>query len=237
MLTRLWLVLLCSGTLSQAAESQERLFGQDPVSGLGYLLYLPKAAAPANGKHTLVIFLHGSGERGADLKLLHKNNLPNRLDAMADVPYVAVAPQCPAGKRWDDIALLDQFLDHLLATLPVDPDRVVLTGLSLGGYGTWRWGSARPQRFAALAPVCGGGEPTSAATLKGMPVWAFHGDKDESVSYEKGRSMAEAAIKAGAAVKFTTYPGVGHNSWVQAYAEPEFDRWVLSKGKRTSVVK
>ena len=232
--TLAWLSLaffLAAPDRARAAESQEKLFGKDPVSGLGYLLYLPKDVATAKEKPALVIFLHGSGERGSDLKLLHKNNLPKRLDAMADVPYVAVAPQCPAGKRWDDVDQLDQFLDHLLATLPVDRDRVVLTGLSLGGMGTWKWGAARPRRFAALAPVCGAGDVATVGALKGMPIWAFHGDKDKAVPYERGKAMADAAQKAGADVKFTTYPGVGHDSWVQAYAEPEFDKWVLSRRK------
>ena len=221
------LACLFSVVTAHAVEAQEKLFGKDPVTGLGYLLYQPKTVAKE--KLPLLIFLHGSGERGADLKLLHKNNLPKRLDAMADLPYIAVAPQCPAGKRWDDVALLDQFLDHLLATLPVDRDRVVLTGLSLGGFGTWKWGAARPERFAGLAPVCGAGDANTVGSLKGMPVWAFHGDKDPAVPYERGKAMATAAEKAGALVKFTTYPGVGHNSWVQAYEEPEFDRWVLAR--------
>lgn len=226
---RLLLLALLTPFIGRAVEAQEKKWGEPSDSGYAYLLYLPKDFGKTAAKFPLVVFLHGSGERGSDLKLLHKNNLPKRLDAMSDVPYVAVAPQCPANLRWNDVTRLNGFLDHLLKTLPVDPDRVVLTGLSLGGMGTWEWGSANPDRFAALAPVCGLGNVKSVASLKGMPIWAFHGDKDAAVPYKAGLETAEAAKAVGADVKFTTYPGVGHNSWVQAYEEPDFDKWILAR--------
>jgi predicted peptidase len=226
---RLLLLFLLIPFVGRAVEAQEKVWGDPAAAGYGYLLYLPKDAGKGGSKHTLVIFLHGSGERGADLKLLHKNNLPKRLDGMQDVPYVVVAPQCPANLRWNDTKRLNAFLDHLLKTLPVDPARVVLTGLSLGGMGTWEWGAANPARFAGLAPVCGLGDVKRVSTLRGMPIWAFHGDKDAAVPYQAGRATADAAKDSGADVKFTTYPGVGHNSWVQAYEEPDFDKWVLAR--------
>ncbi|MFM9001563.1 MAG: dienelactone hydrolase family protein [Opitutia bacterium] len=227
----LLLALILIRPFAHAVEAQQKVWGDPTASGYGYLLYLPKDAGKGGSKHTLVIFLHGSGERGSDVKLLHKNNLPKRLDAMSDIPYVVAAPQCPANLRWNDTKRLNAFLDHLLQTLPVDSTKVVLTGLSLGGMGTWEWGSANPERFAGLAPVCGLGDAKRVASLKGMPVWAFHGDKDPAVPYQAGRATADAAKAAGADVKFTTYPGVGHDSWVQAYEEPEFDKWVLARRK------
>ncbi|MGA0134760.1 MAG: dienelactone hydrolase family protein [Opitutales bacterium] len=222
------LLLVLLPALSGAVEALEKTWGDPSASGYGYLLYMPVHAAKPGAKLPLVVFLHGAGERGSDVKALHKNNLPKRLDAMSDLPYVVVAPQCPAGQRWSDVKRLNAFLDHLLKGLPVDPDRVTLTGLSLGGMGTWTWGAANPERFAALAPVCGLADKEALKSLKGMPVWAFHGDKDKAVPFAAGKAAADAARAAGADVKFTTYPGVGHDSWVKAYAEPDFDSWVLS---------
>ena len=209
----------------------KRLGDKGAKEGLDYLVYLPAGYDLDKAKRwPLVVFLHGSGERGADVQVVRKTGLTQTLEQRGATPYVMIAPQCPLGGGWNT-ALLDKLLDEVLADYRVDKQRVVLTGLSMGGYGTWKWGAERPERFAALIPVCGGGKPESAASLKGMPIWGFHGDADNAVKLSAGQAMIDAAKKAGADAKFTIYPGVGHNSWGKAYAEPELEAWILGKKK------
>jgi predicted peptidase len=138
-----------------------------------------------------------------------------------------VSPQCPEGRWWkvDDLATL---LDEVEAKYRVDADRIYLTGLSMGGFGTWDLASNFPDRFAAIAPMCGGGQPEMARRLKYLPIWVFHGDADPSVPVKKSDDMVEALKKVGADVKFTKYPGVGHDCWTQSYANPELYTWFLS---------
>ena len=177
-----------------------------------------------------MVFLHGAGERGADVQLVRKTGLTQTLERRGATPYVMIAPQCPSGGWWDTAAL-DKLLDQALTDYRVDKQRVVLTGLSMGGFGTWKWGAEHPERFAALIPICGGGKSETVASLKGMPIWGFHGDADSAVKLNLGQTMVDAAKKAGADVKFTIYPGVGHNSWDKAYGEPELEGWILAKKK------
>lgn len=196
---------------------------------LDYLAYLPSSYDKDTAKKwPLVIFLHGSGERGNQLNLVRKNGLPFELDRRADTPYVMIAPQCPANERWN-VTVLDALLTDLLKNYRIDEKRVIITGLSLGGFGSWAWACEHPERFAGVIPVCGGIDPAKTGALKGMPIWAFHGDKDKAVPFERGKAAADAARQNGADVKFTVYPGVGHNSWEKAYAEPELDGWILAR--------
>jgi predicted peptidase len=112
-------------------------------------------------------------------------------------------------------------LDEVLKTEPIDPDRVYLTGLSMGGYGTWDLAERMPKRFAAAVPICGGGDDTKANRLVGLPLWAWHGDADPAVPVERSRQMIAAIKTAGGNAKFTELPGVGHDSWTKAYTDPE----------------
>ena len=203
----------------------------DGKAALDYLVYLPADYDKDKSKQwTLVVFLHGAGERGSNVQLVRKNGLTQTLEQRGAIPYVMIAPQCPTNTGWN-VGTLDKLLDQVLADYRVDKKRVVLTGLSLGGFGTWSWSTEHPERFAGLVPICGGGKSDKAAALKGMPIWAFHGDADSVVKFATGQAIVDAAKAAGADIKFTVYPGVGHNSWGKAYAEPELEAWILARKK------
>ena len=127
-----------------------------------------------------------------------------------------------------------RMVDELCKEAPIDTNRIYLTGLSMGGYGTWSLAAAEPKRWAAIVPVCGGGNPADVAKFKDIPCWCFHGDKDTAVKVEKSREMIEALKKVESEPKYTEYPGVGHNSWDKAYGTPELFPWLFAQ-KRTEL--
>ncbi|MBV9849020.1 MAG: prolyl oligopeptidase family serine peptidase [Armatimonadetes bacterium] len=194
-----------------------------------YVLYVPADYEPAR-PWPLILFLHGAGERGADgLRPLGVGVGTAVMAAPARWPFLILFPQCPEGVNWNtqEDALL-AMLKQTQHDYRVDKDRVYLTGISMGGYGTWNLGARHPELFAALAPVCGGGDPATAAGLKGKPIRAFHGDQDGAVPPERGQAMIEAARATGADATMTMYPGVGHNSWDKAYREENLAEWFLA---------
>lgn len=235
------LTLLAGSALAPAlarAQEKERQKAQvlektvTKVLKAGYLLYLPEAyGKDPNQKWPLVVFLHGSGESGSDLEKLKAHGPPKLIAQGKAFPFIVVSPQAPDGPRrgWD-VEVLNALLDDVLAKYTVDTDRVYLTGLSMGGYGTWSWATANPERFAAVAPICGGGQPRMAARrLRDMPVWVFHGAKDPVVPVQESEDMVAALKKAGAAeVKFTVYPEAEHDSWSATYDNAELYAWLLS---------
>ncbi len=194
--------------------------------GYKYLLYVPAGYGHEERRWPLILFLHGAGERGDDLELLKVTGLPEVLEQKEDFPFVVVAPQCPEDEWWDAEAL-DYLLDHVLERYDVDERRVYLTGLSMGGFGTWRLATRSPDRFAAIAPICGGGEPISTRRLGKMPVWVFHGAKDEIVPIKRSEEMVDALKRFGGNVKFTVYPDADHDSWTATYNNPELYEWFL----------
>lgn len=197
---------------------------------LPYLQFLPTDAEGANKTYPLVIFLAGMGELGEDLDRITVHSMSHHAASGTEYPFILVCPQIPAWNLWYAyIETLNHFLDHLLSTLPVDKDRVILTGLSNGGIGTWLWGCNDPGRFAALIPVCGEGIEPFAPNLIKTPVWAFHGEQDPVVACDGSRRMVESINRHGGNAKLTVYPGVGHDSWVPAYAEPGLVDWILEK--------
>ena len=181
------------------------------------------AYTPENpvGKLPLVIQLHGAGERGEgqeDLKLVDVHGFSALLQKQ-DYPCIAVMPQCPKDTFWAArVESIIEFVAQLKAHFPVDESRVFLTGLSMGGFGTWFTAMARPDLFAAIAPVCGGGMPWNAKVLS-MPVWAFHGTEDKAVTVRHSDEMVEALQAAGKDITYTRMEGVGHNVWVHAYTD------------------
>lgn len=196
---------------------------------LKYVLYLPPAyETQPDTRWPLVLFLHGAGERGDNLELLNVHGLPKLITLGRHFPFLVVAPQCPQGIWWDTDALI-RLLDEVEGLCRVDPDRVYVTGLSMGGYGTWALAIAQPDRFAAIVPICGGADPKLACTLKSVPVWAFHGAKDEIVPLEASAQMVEALRACGGNVQFTVYPECGHDSWTETYNNPALYEWLLAQ--------
>ncbi len=176
----------------------------------------------------LILFLHGAGERGSDLSLVKRHGLPKLLEERpGDFPFIVVSPQCPEGEIWDTDVLL-ALLDEVCESHAVDGDRIYVTGLSMGGMGTFALALAAPHRFAAAAPVCGAGVPLQVRPEHArLPFWVFHGEMDEKVPAALSAQMVEALKAVGAEVRFTVYPGVGHDAWTPTYSNPELYRWFL----------
>lgn len=196
---------------------------------LNYLLFLPKDyGTDQDKKWPLILFLHGAGERGDDLKLVKIHGIPKIVEQQEDFPFIAVSPQCPKFSWWPmEIEALNALLDDIIAKYSVDKDRLYLTGLSMGGYGAWALATAHPDRFAAIAPICGGGDPEKACVLKNVPAWIFHGEKDNVVNPDESRKMAKALEECGGNVQLTMYPEANHDSWTETYNNPELYKWFL----------
>jgi predicted peptidase len=198
--------------------------------GYSFQLHLPAGAAAKKraSLYPLMIFLHGSGERGSDLAQVKVHGPPKIAERDPKFPFLLVSPQLPAEQDWDHDKLR-ALLAWAMKALPADPDRILLTGLSRGGHATWRWGAAEPTRFAALAPVAGRGDPATACALKANHVWAFHGDRDDVVTPEGSFAMARAIRACGGQPRLTIYPDLGHNSWDPAYDDPALYYWLLAQ--------
>lgn len=227
---------------------EKRVFTNAEGKKLPYRLHLPEGYDPAK-KYPLVLFLHGAGERGDDNEAQLKNDEFLNLAVVPDHPVILVAPQCPRDQWWSAIRrgangfeaqsaeaspamkLTIQLLDSLAEEFSVDPDRRYVTGLSMGGFGTFDLLLRRPKDFAAAVPICGGGDEARAGELKGIAFWVFHGGADPVVPPVLSQRMVEALKKAGAEVRYTEYPGVGHNSWTAAYGEPELAAWLFSHSR------
>jgi predicted peptidase len=229
-------------------DMQQRLRFEQKLTrtvSLNYLLFLPPDYKPTgDGKWPLMIFLHGAGERGTNLSAVAVHGPPKLVKTRRDFPFVLVSPQCPSGQRWQDDALL-ALIDEVIATRNIDTNRIYLTGLSMGGYGSWSLAAKHPERFAAVAPICGGGETIDvllsnrqkAAALKTLGVWAFHGAKDPVVLLSESERMVGAFKKAGATdVKLTVYPEAQHDSWTAAYNDPALFDWFLAHTRAPKAV-
>jgi predicted peptidase len=174
------------------------------------------------------LFLHGAGESGNDLKKVETHGPPKLIEAGKSFPFIVVSPQ--SSRFGWDVPTLNALLDDVVAKHSVDLNRICVTGLSMGGSGTWALAAAYPERFAAIVPICGGGNTADAPKLKDLPVWAFHGAQDTVVLPRRTEEMVEALKDAGAKdVKFTLYPDAGHDSWTQTYENPEVWEWLLSQ--------
>lgn len=208
-------------------EAESTVDGAKVKSPINYLLYLPEDYGKKEQNWPLILFLHGAGERGDNLDLVKVHGPPKLVEKRKDFQFVVVSPQCPKGKWWD-AAQLNSLVDEIVAKHQIDNTRIYVTGLSMGGYGTWSLAAAYPQRFAACAPICGGGNVQTAEALISTPLWVFHGAKDTSVPLKQSEEMVEAIKAAGGNVKLTVYPEAGHDSWTESYDNPELYKWFLS---------
>ena len=233
-------------------QTQKRVYKDADGKTLLYRLFVPKGY-DAKKKYPLILFLHGAGERGSDndRQLLHPDPLNFvRAKHAAANPAFLVAPQCPTGQKWVDVnwwqrphhktpekpaesmRLTLEALDSLQKEFSIDADRVYVTGLSMGGYGTFDALVRRPDYWAAAVPLCGGADDARAKDFAHVPIWVFHGGKDRAVPVERSRSAVEALKKAGAKPKYTEYEGAGHGIWKRAYAEPELAEWLFQQKRK-----
>ena len=211
-------------------QTEESFRPKDNSQGYRYLLYKP-SPKPSKGKWPLLVFLHGRGERGSNLNLVKKHG-PAKIVESKDLPFVIASPQCPRTDLWWKPEIVTGLVDDLLQKHPIDPDRVYLTGLSQGGFGSWATAARFPDKFAAVAPICGGGKPEWAKKYGTLPIWNFHGDADKVVPVRLSRVMVEAVKKAGGKITHTEYPGVGHDSWSKTYRNPKLYEWFLSHSQK-----
>lgn len=194
---------------------------------IDYLIYLP---FDYNEKENwpLVLFLHGSGERGGDLSSVKRHGPPMLVESGKHFPFILISPQCPAGERWKPFKL-SALLNEVLEKYKVDKNRIYATGLSMGGEGVWSLTFYEPERFAAIAPVCGRSSSfyLDACRIKNLPAWVFHGAKDDVVFPEESERIVKALKQCGSKVNYTLYPDANHNSWTETYNNDRLYEWLL----------
>jgi predicted peptidase len=239
--------LLQAQKVEQALEAKTF---QDGDFSLNYRIYVPAGLNPAD-KVPLVLFFHGAGERGVDnIRQLH-HGVPSLFSYTQKnkIPAILIVPQCPVGMQWVNVPwggdshqmpkdpskpmhAAMELLAQSIKDFPVDTTRIYVTGISMGGFGTWDILQREPELFAAGLPICGGGDSSEASKLKEIPLRVFHGDQDKTVKTQRSRDMTEAIQKAGGTkIQYTEYPGVAHNSWTQTYANDEVLKWLFEQKK------
>lgn len=257
-----WIIVLGEMTMAQerpADRAWEALFEQhefrDAAGELLRYRLLRPATLAAGERYPLVIFLHGAGERGEDnrAQLVHGMREFARPDRREKYPAFVLAPQCPSDQKWVEVAwdaprherpelpapslrLCRELMDSMLKELPIDPDRIYLTGLSMGGFGTFDALARWPDRFAAAIPICGGGDPRpeQVSGFREIPLWVFHGGRDNLVRPERSREMVEALKAAGGTPLYTEYPEAGHDSWTATYADETVFEWLFAQRRRAA---
>lgn len=265
-----WVVIACVGIallVSCIDEKERGVFAASatetatgfldkavPVSGksVAYALYVPAEYDPAKA-WPLIVFLHGSGERGSDNLKQTDEGIGHAIRLYRErFPALVLMPQCPDGKTWDDtVPVIEAAMAQVRSDYNVDPRAITLTGLSLGGYATWIWGATRTDTFAALMPICGGGDPADVLgtldakqaakfgtmedrvkALSTVPIWAFHGADDDVVPPARTRDMVKAVKAAGGDVKYDELKDTNHNSWDAAYGNEKAIKWLLKQRKK-----
>lgn len=221
------------GDPERGKQVEQRLTLKDGAT-VDYLLYLPQATEPGVPQ-PLLLFLHGRGESEGGIQAVAKWGPPMMIARGDQLPWMVVSPQCPADDRWDSDmqqARLLELLEYVRGRFPVDPARIVVTGLSLGGGGTWRLAESHPELIAAAVPVCGWGSPKAGEQLRPVPIWAWHGTDDQIIPVARSQEMVDAIRAAGGEqVRLTTLEGIGHNSWSAAYESPDLWSWMASQSR------
>jgi predicted peptidase len=247
------ILLVCANArlvFSQSSRFSFNKYGNDRGDTLQYRLLFPDADTMR--RYPLVVFLHGSGERGGDNEAQLKWGIMNFAtdQNMLLHPAIVIAPQCPEKAGWSNFSrgknsadmrlqptpakpmeLLIGLIHQLIKTMPVDTNRIYITGLSMGGFGTYDAIERYPGLFAAAVPVCGGGDISRVASIAHLPIWIFHGAEDPAVNPAYSIDMLQALTRAGAHPGFTFYPETGHFSWLAAYSDPHMMEWLFRQHK------
>lgn len=223
--TALMMLMGFINAFAQSADSVQN-------AGSRYLVYLPETYDSIIKSYPLMIFLHGSGERGNNLELVKKHGPPKLASEGKQFPFILIAPQC-AENDWWQAAQIKLILDDVLKKYRVNKDRIFITGQNMGGYGTWDFATLYPEIPAAIIPICGGGDPDKACNFKDVPTRVFHGADDKSVPLFKSEEMVKALERCGADVKLTVYPNTGHDSWTATYLNPKMYEWLAIQKKIT----
>lgn len=237
-----WVACWLLGCTGSQATTTSTFVGFDvPVDGrvVRASVWVPPDYDP-DREWPLIVFLHGLGERGEDgLGQTRVGIGPAILKNPERFPCLVLLPQCPSDRLWSSLDaswasgipgaadVVEASLQHVLEEYSVDPERIALTGLSMGGFGTFLYGADHVDRYRALVPICGGGDVSDAASLAKRPIWVIHGGSDTLVLPELSREMVAAIQKEGGDVRYTEYEGVGHDSWTRAYADPDVIDFLL----------
>jgi len=246
----IWVLLILTQPLQSDREKFiSRIHESSDGSSLPYRMFEPSPPLKSEA-YPLILFLHGSGERGSDnqKQLIHCSKEILTFSKIQSRDLYYLAPQCPEGQRWVDVdwsqpsmtmpqessspmKLVVELLKKTIAENPIDPNRIYICGLSMGGFGVWDLVMRHPNLFAAALPICGGGDPNGATIIKHIPVWAFHGGKDQTVPPQLTRNMVEALKCVNGNIRYTEYPTATHNSWTRTFENPEVWEWLLSQEK------
>jgi predicted peptidase len=236
-------------TRQENEDFEAKIYNSSAGNSIPYRIHMPENM-DTNKKYPLVIFFHGSGERGMDNanQLIHGVRDILTYSIESDDPAIIIVPQSPQNKQWVNVPwdtdshlmseepsqsmkLTIALMQDIISNQPVDMKRIYVTGLSMGGFGAWDILQRLPHLFAAAIPVCGGGDATQAEKIKDIPIWAFHGDKDAVVKTKRSRDMIAAIKKSGGKPQYTEYKGVAHDSWTQTYSDKNVLRWLFTQQK------
>jgi predicted peptidase len=230
----LFIIIMLSVGFAQQRKMELEVTNEDEIN-LKYLFFLPQDYySDKNTRWPLILFLHGMGERGTDLELVKIHGIPKIVKTQKDFPFISISPQCPIEYVWREKEMLqavESLILKIIKNYRVDKTRVYVTGLSMGGRGTWAIATHRPDLFAAAVPICGGGDPRTAGLLRDLPFWVFHGALDEVHYPEESEKMIHALKEAGSKVRYTLYPEAYHDSWTETYDNPALYDWMLSNRK------
>jgi predicted peptidase len=241
------LALLFSLVGTSAQDFRARVYKSERGEELLYRLFVPRNYSPKK-KYPLVVWLHGSGGRGSDnLKQISAGNAIGsqvwaKPENQSKHPCFVVAPQCPADETWATsdhikptrrLELVVELIERLKNEYSIDGDRLYVAGQSMGGFGAWAVMTEHPKMFAAAVPIAGGGDEARAAVIKDIPIWAFHGEKDEAVTVDRSRNMIEAVKRAGGSPRYTEFKGADHLIWSKVFSQPELLPWVFSQKRHS----
>lgn len=195
--------------------------------GMQYIVRYPNDYVKGE-RYPVIVFLHGSGSRGSNIEKVQGNPYFRITDPFTDFPFITVAPQCSENTWFDMFERLEELVKKVVQEPYADPQRIYLMGASMGGYAVWQLAMSMPEYFAAIVPICGGGMYWNAGRLKTVPVWAFHGEKDNTVFVEESVKMVDGVNRRGGNARLTIYPENAHDAWSDTYGDSNVFDWLLS---------